>query len=115
MSKETKWTPGPWVVNEKFSSPHLLDADYCAITAGSGIYDAGRYQHDGFEFTGYIGMANANLIAAAPELYDALDDLLAEYMSVLRGPYCQYDEDCEITDKVKSAMEKARGESLSTN
>lgn len=74
---EAKWTPGPW------QSQHQFDvAGECAIIGAIDGPDEGRFHYtrvcevneecDDF-------CANARLIAAAPELYDALAALLATY------------------------------------
>ena len=109
MSNETKFTPGPWVVNEQFAATELLDGHYCAITAGSGVYGSGCYEHDGFEITGYIGMANAHLIASAPELYEALSDVMAQLSGQEKS--CGHDFNCVCpTEAAAAALAKARGE-----
>lgn len=116
MSNETKWTPAPWVVNERFSSPKLIDGDYCAITAGGGIYGAGCYEHDGFELTGYIGMANAHLIAAAPELYNILEkferikDLWLPADDIAQEHHGEAEAICATYREMLDVMAKARGE-----
>lgn len=89
MSGE-KWTPGPWIV----------DFESCD--------EEGPLRES--EFTGYIldangtevcsrafPLANAHLIAAAPEMYEAL---------------CAVDEweNPSCFEKVKAALKKARGE-----
>ena len=84
MSTETKWTPGPW-------SPYhggdtnlwwiVYDHEGCELGSGDGGFDEG----------------DANLIAAAPELYEALEALL-EY------------RDKWAVEKARAALAKARGE-----
>ena len=49
-----------------------------------------------------IGLANAHLIAAAPELYEALEGMLATWC----GP-----KKSVIVDEARAALAKARGES----
>ena len=64
MSNETKWTPGPWECNPSaFMSDHSDTRTYFVVT-GKGL--AGREK------------ANAQLIAAAPYLYEALNSLAQE-------------------------------------
>lgn len=63
MSK-TKFTPGPWELDNFFS---LTDKQGKTITISCGIAITGRTKY-GIEET-----ANSHLIAAAPELYDALE------------------------------------------
>jgi hypothetical protein len=65
----SKHTPGPWVLDED------------AFLMGPGFYGVPRDGHDSYhsvripgvaDMTGFCGNANARLIAAAPELLDAL-------------------------------------------
>ncbi len=88
---KTKFTPGPWKI---------------------GAYESGRMAVDGAngeEVTGYIDIEDAHLIAAAPELYEALKEL------------CRYAEDSDgcqygtlstklVKDIANAALAKARGE-----
>lgn len=67
----SKHTPGPWRDN---GDPTMDDPseEYHEIVGGRGCYP------DGFALTGYISTANARLIAAAPELLEALRGLTAK-------------------------------------
>lgn len=106
---EKKWTSGPWVVEECGGAEHdksrfengayqvfSNDCNYHAVADCSCNHtcrDEGEC------------MANANLIAAAPELYEALEDLFKEitadeYKSSLRPELAQ----------AARALSKARGE-----
>ena len=97
MSQETKWTPGPWVIDDA-----TRPAEICTIHHTS--------HHNGFVYVrGELGywdadedenMANANLIAAAPELYEALQAALA----------CHVGTDEVWLDEARAALAKARGE-----
>lgn len=70
---DTKWTPGPWVID-----PATRPAEVCTIhglsvekTDGQGwAYVRGELGYWGADHDEQ--MANAHLIAAAPELYEAL-------------------------------------------
>jgi len=63
-------TQGPWRLDDA-ERHHNLSDEYHAIDAGQGFY-AGPHI-GGFCLTGFMTRADAQLIAAAPELYDAAD------------------------------------------
>lgn len=67
---ETKWTPGPWRINRR---AHLnVEADdRDGITRG--VASAGGYSRPADDAVPDENAANANLIAAAPTVYDNLD------------------------------------------
>ena len=62
--------------------------------------------HDGTEFN-ETGEANAHLIAAAPELYDALRDLLNTYAADINVPVNEITSG--VGGKAKAALNKAKG------
>ena len=97
MSNETKWTPGPW--------EEVAPADDIwppRVFAGSKII----CMADNSDMTYDEKRANANLIAAAPELFDACLDLLA-WHDALADP--QWHGSPSQT-KAIAALAKARGE-----
>jgi|SRR5690554_2753947 len=112
MSNKTNWTPGPWVIK------HISDAPPCGIVEVANhryIYTEGR----GFD----EAASNAHLIAAAPELYEALINALAKMerdteQIEWEWGFCRSMEELEsdgalgqeIT-KARAALAKARGES----
>lgn len=85
---ETKFTHGPWMLSgqQKISNGKRL----IAITQGRLEVNNGLDEN----------MANANLIAAAPDLYNALETLTT-YCEIKGIP----------TDAAYAALAKARGES----
>lgn len=114
---ESKFTPGPWVVWKPSVSTHYY---YRGIKAADGsiIINKGTYEPHGIYGSGKDGSdreecyANADLIAAAPEMLEALE----EAFEVL-GPYwCTPDGDCnneeviDLSDKIKLLIAKAKGE-----
>ncbi len=71
MADDPKWTPGPWASD-------YLDQNGQRVVSGQHIEICTCWHHS----VGSIEKemeANAHLIAAAPDLYAALDDLLASY------------------------------------
>ena len=89
MSVVTKFTKGNWYINDcgiHWNNPDLKRLEVCYSEIGEVICD-----------TVYTE-ADANLIAAAPEMYTELDKLLC-----LEGII--------DTSKIKAVLAKARGES----
>ena len=96
---EKKWTPGPWV-QDKFalSVDILASRQKLVATVKPKNCDSPEEM-----------AANAHLIAAATELYDALE--YCEYW-MYAPPTSQSDREC-VTNVIKNArrvMAKARGE-----
>lgn len=93
------WTPGPWEVFEyadgsglEIGPPYteaFLKGNVCSIGAVNG-------QH----------RANAHLIAAAPDLYDALSRIIEEYsdLYIYKGSVSPYEQ-------ARAAIAKATGDS----
>lgn len=117
---ETKWTPGEWRYFGKKPIEvtvgglvHIVSGDVESYT----ITATGRER--GLRVTTFIATAhitanrsaeeaeaNARLIAAAPELYEALDQILDDMGD--DGPSC-----CQAAkDQARAALAKARGEAL---
>lgn len=97
--KEFKGTPGPWVASKTDRSigPVSRDDDqsYGMILPVAWVEFDGN---DAYQ------QANANLIAAAPDLLEALQELAF---------LCEHDEGCrELTEykRAKAAISKALGE-----
>jgi hypothetical protein len=84
---EKKWTPGPW-------------ADIQGYVTCRGGYNVATVKSHGT----YEGKANANLIAAAPDLYEALESLI----DAMQHP--ETDFLCDEIGIARSALAKARGE-----
>ena len=90
MNEIKGYTPGPWKVEEFRKGSYLVTARN-AGTAREGIVA----QH-------VPGIANARLIAAAPELYEALENLID---FLFHGK-----KDRQMILRAKAALAKARGE-----
>lgn len=119
---DTEFTPGPWFVHdftelfgERKKSP------ISNVTVSCSTPDSITVANMGSALTGTVAeaLANANLIAAAPDLYDALTESLAfaEYADSGACTYCGglagINIDCRVCqwhDKATAALAKARGE-----
>lgn len=95
------WTPGPWTVDTPIGEDHpWINAD-CNHTL-----DENGDEHY-LSVSGLCGMANAHLISAAPDLYEALERLVLE--CVIDGKEDEAGYDCWIYH-ARNALAKARGE-----
>ena len=88
---ETKWTPGPWGIHPEY--PEWVSTNDADIAEVSGWPP----QHDEEQ------TANRHLIAAAPELYEALLSL-CDYLA-FEPPH-----DGPLVTAGRAALAKARGE-----
>jgi hypothetical protein len=77
--KKVKHTPGPWEFGLKVLTKGIkkiveyTHSGYYEIKAGVGYYNAVKPEEAaGFSITGYMSEADARLIAAAPDLLEAL-------------------------------------------
>jgi len=95
-----KHTPGPWIVGTEpsFNTIRIRDSDLDALPVATIFYSIGgkpRYQRAEAE-------ANAALIAAAPELYEALHELVEDFRKYAKGCSDGY------TAKADAALAKAQ-------
>lgn len=90
---ERKHTPGPWMVEGR--TVYALNDD--GYNRFSALVQDAHTPGDELE-------ANAQLIAAAPELLEALEALTANYADVEQGG-------SKNVDKARAAIAKATGES----
>ena len=98
-----KWTPGPWAVDKRAS--FCVNADRDGSTGG--VCSTGGYSaswRDGEELM-LENQANAHLISAAPELYEAL-----EFMRTCFECGCVESGKEIAIKRAKEALAKARGE-----
>ena len=103
---ERKWTKGPWVWDKRHPfNVYSDDATGSIVSTTDGFKYAPR--HDAEK------QANANLIAAAPDLYEALEkclgSLMSNYHNEYDGVYSDSDFD-NIERPYLAALAKARGE-----
>lgn len=96
MQNETKFTPGPWFTKrEGWSTVYVearIDGGMIQEVAACGPTDAGQDQQQ----------ANARLIAAAPDLYEALE-IAREYALFVSA-------ETDDLARIDAALAKARGE-----
>lgn len=91
MTQEIKHTPGPWLLPEE---PNEYQYGIIALNPTKFVASV-------------TGGANARLIAAAPELLEALvicEDVIA------RAGGCSSDMRLDAVEKARTAIAKARGE-----
>lgn len=97
--EEFKGTPAPWRVDDQDPTFHGVASDtYHQIKAGAGYLVGG--ENKGFGLSGIMSIHDANLIAAAPELLEALKDALHAYDK--HGEHSEW-------DFARSAIAKALG------
>ena len=98
MSNETKFTPGPWVMQHGKDVHGNAEWMVRVYPDGIGITTLTRLPRPGIEQE-----FNAHLLAAAPELYEALEGLMDDLSlrAKMRG---------EVVENAFDALAKARGE-----
>ena len=88
---QTKFTPGPWLFSSYKSGNSVIVID-------GKEFDVATVNYPNRD-------ANAHLIAASSDLYEALDALKAELFLHAEGNYFR-----PLLDKAEIALAKARGE-----
>jgi len=96
----SKHTPGPWFVQKGFGTIYALSGGTSGITTA--IASPLPHQVDGGEAE---ALANARLIAAAPELLSALEEIL----NYVGGADSALDDEY-VMERANAAIAKARGE-----
>jgi len=115
MATETKFTPGPWIKKTHHrvgrdwdGNPKKIPCWYISAENDVGIAVQPSYSYPRDE------EANANLIAAAPDLYEALAAAVATIERdrlLWSGFPQQHKDDWELMlSEMKAALKKARGE-----
>jgi hypothetical protein len=111
-------TPGPWRVTD--DAPTIIQCDYRSIGSSGGALIASAMGNDssGFYVSESESLANARLIAAAPELLEALKAVLpyvvSETLEHCDGNKCreQWCIGCSGEDEATAAVDKARAASF---
>ena len=85
-----KHTPGPWKHDEVFGLIKYGKTEVCALHSGNA--------------------ANAKLIASAPELLDALENLLKRASSLDQSAGHDGLQNCQCIASARNAIAKAKGE-----
>jgi hypothetical protein len=101
------FTPGPWRRSRKSGAPYI-------ISEGDNGQTVARVTEFTRDFVAEQ-VANANLIAAAPELYEALDAIVAAIEPTLNAAVeagYPNEESVARMNAAKAALTKARGEDL---
>lgn len=111
MSESNKFTPGPWVIipgGDEWSQGRIATIEPAPETMLEINYwtvaEVNNRRHE--------SAANALLIAAAPDLLEALEAILPfiPRTSASEGGASKYSENVKAADMVRSAIAKARGQ-----
>lgn len=115
MKTESKYTPGPWKSDTEIkTNPGLItvSTDYpeslCNGARSIASITGGFYCDKRTKFykpdMHAENKANARLIAAAPELFQALEGMLA-----IHGPVATVEESVKAMNQARAAISKAKG------
>jgi hypothetical protein len=112
QQKKTSHTPGPWrdvappILSEKGSPFKIIDDNYRLIRGGTGFFED-KNPSAGFSVCGFITPESAHLLASAPEMLEALEDIADTLDKMAPCPE-------EILDRLlacaQSAIRLAKGE-----
>ena len=111
---ETKWTSGPWeyIASTEHHGPYVV------APFGGDIADCYTMSNRPIHFQHEQADANARLIAAAPDLYEALADMLGAHPPISKriggegSPARRAQEDQEAAiAKARAALARAKGAS----
>lgn len=110
LSKETGFTPGPWSTRRAhLPTDGEFDFAVTALIEGRSLVISEAFGRCAYDVV-LPAEANARLIAAAPELYEALKGLLGGVLLTQKAEH--YPSDDPI-NKAIAALAKARGEQQS--
>lgn len=105
---ESKHTPGPWIEDHfQYAGEHQRDI-YAELSDGSRVQVAAVAEMLGFR-PHWEAEANANLMAAAPDLLEALEKVAGHFLMLATGnmPAESYADDFNAA---QAAIARARGE-----
>jgi hypothetical protein len=109
---EKKYTPGPWVFQLQ-EIKGKTEANYYEILSKDGFHNGAPNQTEstsGFGLSGYVNESDAKLIAAAPELLEALQEIMRFQTSleIVMGNGLQSPENFwKALDQAKLVIKKA--------
>lgn len=105
------WTKGPWRLDDETAHAGLIEGDYHFVDAGDGFHGGGDH---GFGLCGLMSVGDARLVAAAPDLAEALEALLTEHMDLAgRAGELEWAEaEPSPVLAARAALAKARGEAI---
>ncbi len=122
---ETKFTPGPWGFSVD-NTPFIDERSKCYIHQQEGAPYTENYSDVATTCDGElidIQIANAHLIAAAPEMYETIDKLSTELLHMIRAENARLLQSVNSTDTdspdyldeesvylARKLLAKARGE-----
>lgn len=109
---ETKWTPGPWEITSGFVGPLKIVASVDKSIDRSGKMEVAHVGAETFDRC----RANARLISAAPDMYEALAaselvmTALATISKHMLEPIASGAQVTSALTAARAALTKARGE-----
>ena len=98
------WTPGPWRQVWSTNGHFMIGI---AGQDGVGVTDSRFNLWSGDDAE---AKANAHLIAAAPDLAEALEKLLADYVALVGAARVIAPDEIDVVIAARAALAKARGE-----
>lgn len=107
----SEFTKGPWKIDRDF---HFIGQDAGTVAISSTVYGEWRdlarvvVRMEDDKYDCADGLANANLIASAPDMYEALVKAESLFQKGLLNATTE--EIDEVRDLRKAALAKARGE-----
>ena len=104
-TKQTQeaFTPGPWIRDTPYIRNATADATVASVQDGS-------YNLRGPSIPHAEQVANANLIAAAPALYEAAEEALDWIEAEIRSRAHDIEADDPPLARLRAALRQARGE-----
>lgn len=104
--RRTKWTPGPWMLATSNSWRRFVDYE------GRSVCEP-IVQRDGHPDLHFGSKHNAHLIAAAPEMYKALENLIEEAEGLAdMNQGTQSEPLARAWERARAVLAKARGEEI---